>query len=54
MIRFEGFKDIPTTPQAWAGYALGQQMKMMRAVSALVAEAPQRQLHLAQALLKAH
>ena len=52
MIRFEGFKDIPATPQAWAGYALGRQMKMFRSVAALTAEAPQRQLHLTQALLK--
>ncbi|WP_417816564.1 hypothetical protein [Tritonibacter scottomollicae] len=52
MIRFEGLKDIPTTPQAWAGYALGRQMKMFRSVAALTAEAPQRQLHLTQALLK--
>ena len=53
MIRFEGFSDYPQTLQAWAGFAMGTQMKMLRAAASAAANAPARQMQLAQAMLKA-
>ena len=53
MIRFEGFSDYPQTPQAWAGFAVGTQMKMLRAAVSVAANAPAQQMQVAQAMLKA-
>lgn len=52
MIRFEGFKDIPTTPQALLGQLWGQQMKMVQSATLFAAQAPQRQMEMLCVMLK--
>lgn len=53
MIHFEKMSELPDNPFAWAGYAVGAQIKMLRTVASVTANAPQHHLCLMQTMIKA-